>query len=463
MSSKSLSVDDSILVCHSDSSVQYDIPHALSVQFRFVESLGNSPFASRIEKSSNEIQVLSSCCPLSDSYKEQALNRHLAEVILRHRPSVVYIRGLYGCTCDLLRIARLLDTAVYIILGGNDFSRLQNIDDRVSNVVNIALQAASGIIFEAGVCEGDVKPFQSHFSEVPCYWGGLASNIASVNAAIGDKSGSSILSNFDYALYELMQRDHPLLYAQQKNRAIHFKGCQKVLDLGCGVGVFLDVLRSEKVPAVGVERNSDIVLYGRGMGLDIIEADALDFLSSTTNKYDGIYCSHFIEHLPFDAVKNLIHLISEKLQVGGVLVLAFPDPESIRAQLLGFWRDPEHVRFYHSHLVITLARAFGMECEWSSYDEQPHNVIPFPLEPAELRRPGGDKENVSRNGFLEKVLNYFGLASKKQLENMEKKMKHWCLQQEDFNNSIENRTDTLWSVNNTWGWNDDVTLRFRKI
>jgi hypothetical protein len=48
------------------------------------------------------------------------------------------------------------------------------------------------------------------------------------------------------------------------------------------------------------------------------------------------------------------------VEPGGTVVLVFPDPESIRSQLLGFWRDPEHVRFYHPDLIELMARAHGL-------------------------------------------------------------------------------------------------------
>lgn len=47
---------------------------------------------------------------------------------------------------------------------------------------------------------------------------------------------------FGYEAYAFGNRDHGLLLAMQERYAAHFAGCRQVLDLGCGTGVFLEVL-----------------------------------------------------------------------------------------------------------------------------------------------------------------------------------------------------------------------------
>jgi len=229
----------------------------------------------------------------------------------------------------------------------------------------------------------------------------------------------------------------------------HFAGCRRVLDLGCGAGIFLQLLAEAGIAASGVERDPVIAAYGRGMGCDITTADALDYLQragehAASLAFDGVYCSHFVEHLPVDVVQTLLARLARLLPPDGTLVLAFPDPESIRSQLLGFWRDPEHVRFYHPELVATLASAHGFDLEWSSYHEQPHEVVPFALATLGLV-PAREHRQLARR-----------------IDRLQAALDVTLDQQRRAIAALTDRTDQLWAVNRTWAWNDNAVLKLRK-
>ena len=59
----------------------------------------------------------------------------------------------------------------------------------------------------------------------------------------------------------------------------YFAGASNVLDIGCGRGEFLDLLKDAAVSAKGLDLNSEMVEVCRARGLDVVEADALDYLS----------------------------------------------------------------------------------------------------------------------------------------------------------------------------------------
>ena len=54
-----------------------------------------------------------------------------------------------------------------------------------------------------------------------------------------------------------------------------FAGCTDVLDIGCGRGEFLDLLREAGIPARGVDLNDEMVAICRDRGLDATTNDAL--------------------------------------------------------------------------------------------------------------------------------------------------------------------------------------------
>jgi len=251
---------------------------------------------------------------------------------------------------------------------------------------------------------------------------------------------------FGYEAYALGMRNHALLAQMQAPHASHFAGCNRVLDVGCGTGVFLDLLARQGTPAEGVERNLQSARFAQSLGLCVHTADALEFLAQHPGHYDGLYCSHFVEHLPIDGVERLIQLCAQALQPGGVAVFTFPDPESIRSQLLGFWRDPEHVRFYHPELIETLAQVHGLQAEYNSQQIPGRTVGPFSLQPPQA--PPGPS---APNGLWSRWAKALGLATAADLATLQAHNQHQ-----------QRLIEQLWQVNQTWAWEDNVVLRLRK-
>ncbi len=437
--------------------------------FRFVQEYpadGLSAWRAEITPDGEKIDVAAHCEGYSGGYAQHALNRFFSQALLRCKPQAVVIVGLVGCTADLLRVADLLDIPAVLILDDP-----VDAPDSLSEATQVWLQSS------LACCRHIVWAREGLAGNWP------ASMLAGQSAgAMGDVEAllAKLIEQtppdygYDYATYEFCQRDHPLLVNMQRGDVQHFQGSSRVLDVACGVGIFLDCLRQHGIHAEGIERDTRVAQYARGMGLKVSTQDAIAYLEHSTASFDGIYCSHFVEHLPIEGVQRVLQLIAKRVTCGGVLVLVFPDPESIRAQLLGFWRDPEHVRFYHPELITSMAATFGLELEWSSYVEQPHRVVPFtevptpvlqgtpfPFLPAAVDTHG--------RGLLERLLQKFGLVTGRQLLRLEDRLAEWSRvlehqsrQYVEASKQLEARTSALWDVNQTWAWNDNVTLRFRK-
>ncbi|MGD0914981.1 MAG: class I SAM-dependent methyltransferase [Thermodesulfobacteriota bacterium] len=186
---------------------------------------------------------------------------------------------------------------------------------------------------------------------------------------------------FSYSDYESRLMDSEYIRMLQLPRVRFFKDCKRVLDLACGPGVFLELLKEAGIQAMGVDRDEQIVMKARLKNLDVIQADIFEHLERAGESYDGIFCSHFLEHIPFDRVVRLIELIANGLDPGGVLVFVLPNPGSIRLHLFGFWRDPEHVRFYTGNLIASVCQHYGLSVVTSNEEETP-NLLETPrLEP----------------------------------------------------------------------------------
>ena len=212
---------------------------------------------------------------------------------------------------------------------------------------------------------------------------------------------------FDYSHYEFTLRDRQRNREMQSGYVAHFRGCRKVLDLACGSGIFLELLAEHGIPALGVERNPTVAAWVKQHGWDVVEQDVFAFLEQTTGTYDGVFCSHFLEHLPFEQVLRFFELLAPRVSPAGIVVIVVPNPESIRMQLLGFWRDPEHVRFYHPELLEAVCRHAGLEVIHTNREEVPHLLPPLVLPQAgetgrgRPPRPGGWLKEKLRSGYFQ--------------------------------------------------------------
>jgi 2-polyprenyl-3-methyl-5-hydroxy-6-metoxy-1,4-benzoquinol methylase len=125
----------------------------------------------------------------------------------------------------------------------------------------------------------------------------------------------------------------------------HFAGCRDVLDLGCGRGEFLELMREAGIPARGVEASAEAVAVCRSKGLEVEQADLGAHLAAAPDEsLGGIFCAHVVEHLPPERLPELIRTAAEKLRRSGVLAIETPNPECLAIFATHFYLDPTHVR-----------------------------------------------------------------------------------------------------------------------
>jgi len=246
---------------------------------------------------------------------------------------------------------------------------------------------------------------------------------------------------FRYADYESQLMDLDYIRMLQRPRVRFFKECKRVLDLGCGPGVFLELLKESGIEAIGVDRDEEIVKKACLKGLNVIHSDLFDCVEKGEDKYDGVFCSHLMEHLPFDRVVRLVELITMRLSPGGVLVVVLPNPGSVRLHLFGFWRDPEHIRFYTGNLIASVCQHYELKLEYSNEEETPNCLEPPRLETIFPSYHGGKGFFHGKEGDMELFLQEFN--------------RHV----EAFNQKMERFSEAL---NKIWSRDDEVVLVLRK-
>jgi SAM-dependent methyltransferase len=139
-----------------------------------------------------------------------------------------------------------------------------------------------------------------------------------------------------------------------------FAGARDVLDIGCGRGEFLERLGAQGVTARGVDLNGEMVRRCRERGLDVVEADALEYLAALPDaSLGGIFAAQVIEHLPPDRLLRLLSLAQRKLRPGGRVVLETINPACWAAFFDSYIRDITHVRPVHPETLRYLMTATG--------------------------------------------------------------------------------------------------------
>jgi SAM-dependent methyltransferase len=166
-------------------------------------------------------------------------------------------------------------------------------------------------------------------------------------------------SQFDYFLFEESFRGpEDAIRERQSVYVDYFRDSRNVVDLGCGRGEFLDILRQIGVPARGVETGTDAFLLCKDKGLDVVQQDLFTYLESVEDaSIGGIFSSQVIEHLPANLQLRMVNLARRKLASGAYLIIETINPECLYALSRNFFLDPTHVRPVHPETLAFMMRS----------------------------------------------------------------------------------------------------------
>jgi SAM-dependent methyltransferase len=178
----------------------------------------------------------------------------------------------------------------------------------------------------------------------------------------GGDGGSQeiVVPAFDYEMFEDRFRPESSVRERQQTYVELLRHHKRVVDLGCGRGELIEMLKAEGVSAYGVEIDPDFIALLEQKGIEVVAKDAVAHLEEIQpGAIDGVVGSHLVEHLPATSVARLVPLAAEKLADGGTLILETPNPESVVAGSVNFHRDLTHVRPIHPDTLAFLAESAG--------------------------------------------------------------------------------------------------------
>lgn len=158
---------------------------------------------------------------------------------------------------------------------------------------------------------------------------------------------SNIYLDIDYFDFENHFRGkREFVKLAQKQYLKYFIGKNRVVDIGCGRGEFLELLKEEGINAIGIDTYPHYIEYCKLKGLNAIKNDAIEYLKKV-DSVDGIFASQLIEHLSTEQLIELCKISYDKLEDGAYLVMETPNPTSLAIYTNAFYIDPSHNKPIH--------------------------------------------------------------------------------------------------------------------
>ena len=134
----------------------------------------------------------------------------------------------------------------------------------------------------------------------------------------------------------------------------------QAVDLGCGRGEWLEILKESGFHGHGVDLDDGMLAACRQAGLDVVTQDALSALKALPDESQVVVSGfHIAEHIDFSDLRLLIQEALRVLKPAGLLILETPNPENITVGTVNFYLDPTHQKPIPPPLLSFLPEYYG--------------------------------------------------------------------------------------------------------
>ena len=162
---------------------------------------------------------------------------------------------------------------------------------------------------------------------------------------------------------------------------------EPVLDLGCGRGEFLQLMKESGKNAYGVDFNQYEVERLNASGLKATAGDIQEHLIQLENEsIGGVFTAQVVEHLHPDSVYRILSELYRTMKADAPVVIETVNPLSVFAYHHLFFKDPTHVFPVHPDALVFMLRYTGFR------DVRTHWITPVP---AQQKLPEPRKEDFS--------------------------------------------------------------------
>ena len=230
-----------------------------------------------------------------------------------------------------------------------------------------------------------LRELEERLTRVERRGGGAAS---APPATVAAQPGAAALPDY-FAFESRMRGSVDAIRERQRRYVEDFREAAPVLDIGCGRGELLQLLREAGVEARGIDADADMVAYARGDGLDVEQADLVEYLQRLDDgSLGGIFMGQVVEHLPPGVLVRSLELAARKLRPAGVLVAETINPLSPLA-LRHYFADLTHAQPLVPETLQLLARQSGFVDTEVRFLNEPAERLTEPDDPviaANVRR-----------------------------------------------------------------------------
>ena len=137
-------------------------------------------------------------------------------------------------------------------------------------------------------------------------------------------------------------------------------GASDVVDIGCGRGELLGLLRERGAKARGVDASPAMVEVCRAAGLDVEQGDAVGYLERQPDgSIGGLVAIQVVEHFAPAYLTRFLETAYHKMRPGAPLILETINPACWMAFFETYIRDLTHQRPLHPDTLRYLVQASG--------------------------------------------------------------------------------------------------------
>jgi SAM-dependent methyltransferase len=187
---------------------------------------------------------------------------------------------------------------------------------------------------------------------------------------------------FDYDRFEQKFRGDSELLKEKQRAYVKEFARGPVLDVGCGRGEFLELLKEAGIEGHGIDLSLEMVLAARKKGLHVDHGDGVAYLSRVKpGALGGILASQVVEHMTPKVLIEFLRAARRALRGGGVLICETINPQSLYALANWYVMDLTHTQPIHPHTLSFLAEEVGfagVEVRYLSPARGPHAALDVP-------------------------------------------------------------------------------------
>lgn len=190
----------------------------------------------------------------------------------------------------------------------------------------------------------------------------LRGQVAQLMSRLGIASAYG--ASFDYVAFEERFRgDSEVLAEAQRDYVTKFPTAVErgtIVDVGCGRGEMLELLKANGHEVVGVEMDDNMVEVCISKNLPVVKGDGVAWLEAAQpGSLKGVFSAQVIEHLLTHEIERFLTASLAALRPNGVLVVETINPRSLHALANHFFADLSHVRPVHPETLRFMCEQVG--------------------------------------------------------------------------------------------------------